>query len=237
MSSTYIEESPLATEVRRVFSKLVARKKTDDLKTVMITSSVLGEGKTTIASYLAIACSQYRGTRTALIDLDLRRPRVHEMFGLKRDKRGVTDVLGHGISPTKCLRKTKYKNLYVLSTGQMVESPSKLLNSGRLKALFQELRPYFDMILVDAPPVIPVSDPMMLAPEIDGALFVVKAGKTQKPVIHRAIGLLHDAQIEPLGAIINNMHHVLPYYYDYQFYDYQYYDERTESDTATSAEF
>lgn len=237
MVSTYIEESPLATEVRRVFSKLVAKKKTDDLKTVMITSSVLGEGKTTIASYLAIACSQYRSTRTALIDMDLRRPRVHDMFGLKRSKRGVSDVLGRGVSPTKCLRKTKFRNLYVLTTGQTVESPSRLLNSGRLKTMFRELRPYFDIILVDAPPVIPVSDPMMLSSEVDGALFVVKAGKTQKPVIHRAIGLLQDAQIEPLGVVINNMHHVLPYYYDYQFYDYQYYDERTESGTATSAEF
>ncbi len=81
------------------------------------------------------------------------------------------------------------------------------------------------MIIIDAPPLIPVSDPLLLGSEVDGALFVIKTGKTQKPVIRRALQLLEDARIKTLGVILNNMEHALPYYYEYHFYRYEYYSK------------
>lgn len=223
MIEKYREESPEAIEIRRIFTKLRSLKEEKGVKTVMLTSSSLGEGKSTTAAYLAIACSKYRDSKTLLMDFDLRRPRVHELFGLEK-KNGMSEVLLKQTSVKRYLKKTKFQNLHLLTSGRLKKSPSELFNTSYLKEVFDEVKFYFDFIIVDAPPVIPVSDPLMLSSEIDGALFVIKAGKTQKPVIQRAVQLLKDAKIEILGVIVNNVKHVLPYYYDYSFYKYDYYE-------------
>lgn len=225
MLSIYREESPLATEVRRIASKLRVAGTERGIKSVMVTSASLGEGRSTAAAYLAIACSRYRNTKTVLVDFDLRRPRVHELFEVRR-KRGIAEILSRRAPLKACLKGTRYRNLRIVTSGRdSHKNPSGLMNSSHIEQLFAELRFYFDLIIIDAPPVIPVSDPLLLSPELDGALFVVKAGKTQKPVIQRALQLLKDARVETLGIILNNMHHVLPYYYDYSFYHYQYSSE------------
>jgi Mrp family chromosome partitioning ATPase len=118
--------------------------------------------------------------------------------------------------------------LSILTSGKIQESPSELFNTEHIREVFSEAKFYFDFIIVDAPPVIPVSDPLMLSSEVDGALFVIKAGQTQEPVIQRAVKLLRDAKIEIFGAIVNNIKHVLPYYYDYRFYNYSYYSSEEE---------
>ncbi|MFQ5707206.1 MAG: CpsD/CapB family tyrosine-protein kinase [bacterium] len=228
MLGKYREESPEATEIGRILSKLKAAREERNVKTVMITSSTLAEGKSTTAAYLAIACSKYRNTRTLLIDLDLRRPKIHDLFGLKK-KGGIGDILSQKIPTNFCIKSTQYANLKIVTCGKLRDIPSRLLNSDFLKEMLAELRFYFDLVIIDTPPVIPVSDPLMLSSEIDGCLFVIKAGKTQKPVIQRAIKLLRDAKVEILGVILNNVKHVLPYYYDYKFYRYEYYVENESS--------
>lgn len=233
MIDAYKEESPLATEVRRVISKLKVAQQESNIKCVMVTSSSLGEGKSTFAACLAVACSMYRDTKTVIVDFDLRRPRVHDLFRLRK-RHGVADMLTGKKVVKQCLKGTKYPNLMVISSGRDSQrNTSALLNSPRLPEVFNELKFYFDLVIVDAPPVIPVSDPLMLSSEIDGALFVIRAGKTQKPVIERAVQLLRDARITPLGAVINNMSHALPYYYEYDFYDYKYYNEPEEPSSKT----
>ncbi len=116
MQGVYKEETPLATEIRRVVNKLKIAQKELGLKTVMITSSSLGEGKSTIASSLAIACSRYRNTKTVLIDFDLRRPRIHELFRQRR-RDGIADILQKQKHLKECLKKTRYKNLKILTCG------------------------------------------------------------------------------------------------------------------------
>jgi len=222
MLSGYHEESPLATEIRRTISKMKIVQRERGVKCIMMTSSTLGEGKSTTAACLAIASSLHRDTKTVMVDFDLRRPRQQELFQLKK-KHGVADILSRKKSVKECLKATPYRNLQVITCGgNSHQNTSALLNSPAIVDFFSELRFYFDLVIVDAPPVIPVSDPLMLSSEIDGALFVIKAGKTQKPVIRRAVQLLKDAQIETFGVIVNNMDHVLPYYYEYDFYDYKY---------------
>jgi capsular exopolysaccharide synthesis family protein len=221
------EESPEAIEIRRVFSKLLTLKEERGVKTIMMTSSALGEGKSTTAAYLAIACSRYRKLKTLLIDMDLRRPRVHELFGVHK-KGGMSDILMRKTSIRRYVKKCAFDNLSILTSGKIQESPSELFNTEHIREVFSEAKFYFDFIIVDAPPVIPVSDPLMLSSEVDGALFVIKAGQTQEPVIQRAVKLLRDAKIEIFGAIVNNIKHVLPYYYDYRFYNYSYYSSEEE---------
>lgn len=227
MLKYYKEESPLATELKRVFSRLQAAQKIHDIKTIMVTSSILGEGKSTVSSLLATVCSQYRNTKTLLIDMDLRRPKLHEIFEIER-ARGVTDIILKQKSVKTCLKSTSSKNLFVVTSGVINCSPSEILNNVRLKDMFLECKFYFDLIIIDTPPVVPVSDTMLLSSEVDGALFLIKAGKTQKPVIKRAIQLLQEANIKILGVIVNNMHHVLPYYYDYKYYRYEYYNYKKD---------
>ncbi len=238
MSAYYREESALATEVRRIISKLKIANEERGVKVVMVTSSGLGEGKSTVATYLAIAYSKYRNTKTVIVDFDLRRPRVHSIFELEK-KNGVAEILKGKVPVKACLRDVQYPNLQVVTCGRRAkECTSEVLNSPRVQDFFSELRFYHDLIIVDAPPVIPVSDPLMLGSEIDGSLFVIKAGKTQKPVIKRAIQLLRDARVDILGLILNNVHHALPYYYDYDFYKYEYYDyrEKKKSKSKNSAD-
>lgn len=223
MLITYREESPFATEMKRIAGKLKIANEEENVKSVIVTSSMLGEGKSTTAAYLAIAYSKVRETKTLLIDLDLRRPKVHRLFDVQK-RRGVSDILGREKSVRACIKESGYNNLYIITSGRFSKyTPSELFNSARLRALFSELKLYFDMIIIDAPPLIPVSDPLLLGPEIDGALFVVKTGKTQKPIVRRALELLKDARIKTLGVVLNNMEHALPYYYEYHFYGYEYY--------------
>ena len=225
MLNPYREESPFATEIKRIASTLKIANEESNVKSVMVTSSMLGEGKSTSAAYMAIAYSKLHETKTLVIDLDLRRPRVHELFEVKK-RRGVSDILGQEKQVKACIKKSEYDNLYIITSGSFSKySPSELFNSARMRDLFSELKLYFNMIIIDAPPLIPVSDPLLLGSEIDGAIFVVKAGKTQKQVIRRALRLLKDARIPTLGVILNNMEHALPYFYEYQFYGYEYYSK------------
>jgi len=225
MLNPYREESPFATEIKRIATKLKIANEESNVKSVLVTSSMLGEGKSTLAAYLAIAYSKVHETKTLLIDLDLRRPKVHKLFEIQKG-RGVSDILG-GEKPVKsCIKKSENDSLYVITSGRFSKyTPSELFNSARLRDLFSELKLYFEMIIIDAPPVIPVSDPLLLGSEVDGALFVIKAGRTQKPIIRRALQLLEDARIKTLGVILNNPEHALPYYYEYHFYGYEYYSK------------
>lgn len=221
----YREESPFATEIKRIAGTLKIANEESNVKSVMVTSSMLGEGKSTSAAYLAVAYSKLHETKTLVIDLDLRRPSVHGLFGVQKS-RGVSDILGGEKQVKACIKKSEYDNLYIITSGSFSKyTPSELFNSARLRDLFSELKLYFNMIIIDAPPLIPVSDPLLLGSEVDGALFVIKTGKTQKPVIRRALQLLEDARIKTLGVILNNMEHALPYYYEYHFYKYEYYSK------------
>ena len=192
------------------------------MKNFLITSATVGEGKSIIASFLAITISKYRETNTLLVDCDLRRPKIHKLFGLEQQG-GFFEVMSGEISLKSSFKDTPINNLKILTSGKQTRSPAELFNSLRLKDLFAEMKFYFDAIIVDCAPVIPVSDPLILSNEMDGVLLVVRAGKTQREVVKRATDLMKDAGVNILGVILNNMERALPYYYDYKYYGYHYY--------------
>lgn len=219
--SSYDEESPGSTEFRRLYSKMRHLHPTEDMRNLLITSAALGEGKSTVAALLAITISKYRETNTLLVDCDLRRPVVHKLFGMKREG-GVCEVLTENFPLKSSFKETPIENLKILTSGMLADSPSELFNSPRMKEIFTELKFYFDAIIVDCAPVIPVSDPLILSPEMDGVLLVVRAGKTQREVVKRATDLMKDAGVNIIGVVLNNVEEVLPYYYDYKYYGYRY---------------
>lgn len=180
----------------------------------------MGEGKSTTAALLSVIISKYRNTNTLLIDCDLRRPTIHKIFGVER-RNGFIDVVNGKHELKHYLKSTFVPKLKVLTAGNLTGNPSEIFNMPHLKDLFSEIKFYFDTIIVDCAPAIPVSDPLVLSSEMDGALMVVKAGKTPREVVKRATDLLTDAGVNIFGVVINNYERVLPYYYNYKYDYYQ----------------
>jgi len=219
--SVYQEESPVAVEFRRSYAKLSYHMKQENKHSFLMTSAMEGEGKSTAAAMMAITIARYRNTKTLLLDADLRRPRVHEFFELPaRD--GFADALLGERNIIETVKDTRFENLKVVTCGKRVASPTGLLQADRLANILSELKFYFDTVILDSPPVLPVSDAAQIAAETDGVIFVLMAGVTQRDVVKRAVDILRDLRIQVVGTLVNNATQVLPYYYSYDYYDYRY---------------
>lgn len=218
------DESPEASEFRRLYSKLKNIYAGHEIKNMLVTSATMNEGKSTSSALMACTIARYRETKTILVDCDLRRPRVHQLFGMAKED-GVADVLLGRRNLDSCFKQSQLENLSVLTSGGVIDNPTELFNSQRMRDLFSEIKFYFDAVIVDSPPVLPVTDALILSSEMDGALMVIKAGQTHKDVARRAVDLVRNSGLNILGVIINNQKGVLPYYYDYKYYGYDYYSK------------
>ncbi len=221
--SYYDRESGGATEFRRLYSHI---RKMDDgkLKSVMVTSSSVEEGKSTIASFLALSIAESTTDRILLLDTDLRRPMINVLFKLPLET-GFADLLEKKCTVKETVKQTSVQGLSIITAGKLETDPSMILHQNRLREIFEELKFYFDFIIVDVPPVIPVSDPVLIASEVDGTLVVVRAGKTPREVVKRAINFLNNSKVNVLGIVMNNLDEVLPYYYSSKYYSYKYYNK------------
>jgi len=217
----YDPEAPYATEFRRLLHSLTIKQVTPAPKTILITSAMLSEGKSTIAAFLSMTSAVHKKKKTLLMDCDLRRPTIHRLFGLEREN-GITEALIGDRKVREVVKKTANEYLDILTAGKAVTSPTDVFDSTAISRLLEELNFYYDLILIDCAPVLPVSDPMLLASEMDGVLMVVKAGTTQREVVKRAIGLLQSDNSRFLGVVMNNLNNSLPYYYSDGYYGYEY---------------
>jgi capsular exopolysaccharide synthesis family protein len=217
--SYYESESPIATELRRLYHN--ARAPVDGVspKSFMITSSNRGEGKSTIAANLAMTIAQFPKKKVLLIDADLRRPRIHEVYGAGLDF-GLHECLVGAIDPMKAIQSTKLPNLQIITAGSRSKTPGKLFESEALSEVMNKVSFYYDVVLVDSAPVLAVSDTLFLVSEIDRVLLVVLAGVTPREVAKRAKNVLLDSHATIGGVVLNNASLVLPYYYDYKYYGY-----------------
>jgi len=217
----YESESPVATEFRRVYSNLRNYLPGQEIKSALITSPALGEGKSTLASLLSIEIAHRHNKKVILIDCDLRRPNLHQLFAL-RQERGLSELLQGKVNFQDCLQSTPLENLKVMTSGQETNTPAELIDTPYLQEVIAEAKLYSNLVIADCAPVIPVSDPLIIGPLMDGAILVLKAGFTQVEVAKRAVEILRNAQVKLLGVIMNNMDEVLPYYYSYKYYGYEY---------------
>ena len=170
------------------------------VKVVVITSSLPGEGKTTTACNLAITLAQ-AGKKVVLVDADLRRARVGDYLGLERAV-GVTSVLIDHTSLEHALQPWGRDGLTVLASGQIPPNPSELLASQHMADLLDELERRFDVVLVDTPPLLPVTDAAILAGRCDGALLVVRHGKTSRNQVKAAAAALNSVSARLLGTVM-----------------------------------
>jgi len=170
------------------------------LKTVLVTSAVPGEGKSTVASNLAIAFAQ-AGANVCLVDADLRRPRVAKLFGAE-NWRGLTKAV---VAQTleNDLQTTSVPGLSLLTSGPIPPNPAEILGSGRMSQLLAELSERFDMVIIDSPPTLAVTDAAVLAPKVDGVMLVVRSGKADRQAVKRAVASLQAVKANVLGVTLS----------------------------------
>jgi len=190
-------------------------------QTLLVTSAGPSEGKTTVASCIAVAMA-HAGHRVVLLDCDMRRPRVHKVFGL-RNEVGVTTALLDLESVDGIIHDTVVPNMKAICTGPIPPNPSELLHSEAFARLLAELKTRFDRIIIDSPPIVPVTDAAILATQVDGTILIVRAFKTSRDLVRRAKRTLTDVGARIVGSVLNAVELDRPEYgyYRYQYYKYE----------------
>jgi capsular exopolysaccharide synthesis family protein len=184
--------------------------------TLLVTSSRPGEGKSLVASNLAVGLA-LAGRRVLLVDADMRRPQVHTLLNMEQ-KPGLSDLLAGNVQPSAAIRATETKGLWALPSGAPATNPAELLSSARLTRLLDSLREQFDWVIVDSPPVLAVTDAALLAHACSAVIFVVAAEKTDRPSALKALEQLGTADAKIAGAVLNrvelqrNSFYYAPYY-------------------------
>ena len=189
------------------------------IHSVQVTSPTSGEGKTTVVTNLAASFAQ-AGQRVIILDCDLRRPKVHEAFGLPNE-RGFTSVLLDKQSLADAITTVDQEPyLAVLTSGPIPPNPSEVLNSDRAKAIFATLRDNCDILLIDTPPVIPVTDALVVSGHVDATLLVARPKRTTKRQVARANELLKQVKAPLVGTVLNGVVHESGDRYGYGYTGY-----------------
>ena len=193
--------SPGSEAYRTLRTNLAFYSVDEPLRTLVVTSPAPDEGKSTTIANLAVAIAQ-GGRRTILVDCDLRRPSLHKIFELGNDLGLTTMVLDQNAD--LLLQNTGVENLSVLTSGPTPPNPADLLGSRHVDRILDLLKERADMVLIDAPPVIGVTDAAVLGARADGVLLVVSAGKTRRDHAERAKELLERARVRIVGVALTN---------------------------------
>ncbi len=193
------------------------------IQSIMVTSTVPGEGKSMTAYNLAVAMA-LDGRRVILVDADLRRPTVHKSCGLER-RPGLTNVLVGELALDEALQNTHVRNMRVLTAGPLPPNPAEILNSKVMRRIHADLRERADIVIYDTPPCLATADAQVLSADVDGVLYVAQFGATKKSAMRRSAELLEQAHANLLGVVFNKIDisgNRDDYYYGYYRY-YNYY--------------
>ena len=217
-------KSPISEAYRTLRTNIQFKNKKSKNLVALVTSSAPKEGKSTTVANLAITMAQL-GSKTVLIDTDLRRPVIHSIFSMQKEN-GVSNYLIGKLTIEDIVKPAFVDNLSIITSGPLPPNPSELLGSDAMKSLISELRKKFDVILFDSPPVIAVTDAAILSTMVDGVVLVIKAHQTHREAIKRAKGLLDTAESNIFGSLLNSVNIERTYgtyYYYYYYHYYQYY--------------
>jgi polysaccharide biosynthesis transport protein len=198
-------------------------------QSILVTSAIPGEGKTTTVANLGIVLAQ-TGARTLLVDLDMRKPALAAMFG-HQGSPGMSGYLTGNGDLSSHIRPTSYPNLFVLPAGVRPPNPAELIGSERMQQGLKLLTDYFKYIVIDSPPILSVTDALLAAREVDGVIMVVRGNATPKDAVRRASTHVLNVGGSILGAMINNVDMDAPEYI--HFYRH-YYDERYGTDFSAA---
>jgi capsular exopolysaccharide synthesis family protein len=189
-------------------------------RVLVVTSTGPGEGKTTVATNLAISFAQ-AGQRVLLIDADMRRPRVHSVFGCKQEP-GLSNLMVGNARASETVHKTPVPGLWVLGAGRIPPNPAELIGSQRFRDFLASLKEHFDLVLVDSPPVMAVTDAAIVAHAANGVVFVVGAEMTCRNAARAAVEHLEQGRAHFVGAVLNRVELERNAYYYSHYYRREY---------------
>jgi capsular exopolysaccharide synthesis family protein len=225
-----ISEAFKALRTRIQFAKLEDK----PLKSILVTSSIPSEGKTTVSVNLAGSFA-LTGKKTLILDCDLRKPRVHSLFNLERYP-GLSDYLFSNCTLEEITRKTELENLSVISAGTIPPNPSEILGSAQMKKFMQKLEDIYDVIIVDSPPFLSVTDSEILYNITDGAILVAQSNKTIKQALFTTYTRLTNVNKHNLlGVVLNNFKYKSSYGYYYNYYYYYYHNDQQVKKKGTKS--
>jgi tyrosine-protein kinase Etk/Wzc len=215
--------SPVAEAYRSLRTNLAFARAQQALRTIVLTSPGPADGKSTTVANLAITFAQ-QGQRTLLVDADLRRAVLDRLFDVPRTP-GLTDVLVGQATLADVVHATAIPNLSVIGSGHFPPNPSELLGSAAMRDSLREAQEMFDIVLLDSPPLLAVTDAAVLSTMVDGAVLVVRMGRTQRTSVRRAIGQLRAVHGHLVGAVLNDVDFRQGGYGGYGYYYYYYYGQ------------
>lgn len=190
---------------------------------ILVTSAGPQEGKTTCAANLGITMAQ-AGSRVVIMDCDLRRPRLHKSFNIKRDT-GISSALVGSCGLSDILLPSGVHNLDLIPSGPVPPNPSEILGSKKMGQILDALKKGYNRILIDSPPITAVTDSVLMSRLADGVILVIRAGDTPRPVIQNGLEQLQNAGASILGGVLNGVKADRGNYYYYQYYYYYYGDD------------
>jgi capsular exopolysaccharide synthesis family protein len=203
----------------------------DTCKSIIVTSALQGEGKSTKAVNLAI-CFSLDGRKVLLVDADLRRPSVHNLLGRKRHP-GLSELLTGQADYSEIFQETKFHGLHIVPAGNKMPNPAEILGNPGLNTFISEAKKTYELIIFDSPAIFPVSDALVLAPKMDGAVVVFRSNYTPIKVGEEVLRKLNQVGASVVGGVLNDVHAAKgKYYYSYYgYYGYSnYYEEGSSGD-------
>ncbi|HYM00623.1 MAG TPA: polysaccharide biosynthesis tyrosine autokinase [Blastocatellia bacterium] len=188
-------------------------------KTVMFTSGQPGEGKTTTTINTAISLAQL-GSSVIVIDCDLRKPATHKVFGITHDRGLSTYLSGENVALESVIQKLPIPHLSLIASGPVPPNPAELVSSDKMKKMLRELSERYDHVLVDSPPLMHVTDPVILSTMVDGVILVVHGGKSTRDAVRRSRQELASVGAKVFGVVLNNLDLRREGYDNYYYYSY-----------------
>jgi len=210
-------KSPISEAYRTLRTNVQFTGVDSETKTIMITSTGPGEGKSSTIANLAVSIAQ-AGKSVIVIDADMRNPTQHKLFGLD-NREGLSMALVQDRDHLTYISATAVPGVMVLTGGPTPPNPAELVGSKHMKRLIKEFSEQFDIVLIDTPPVIAVTDAAILAQEVDGVILVVASGEVNKEYAQRAKLLLDKVGAKILGAVLNKVEMKTSEYYYYYNYN------------------
>jgi capsular exopolysaccharide synthesis family protein len=196
--------SPISEAYRTLRTNLDFAGLDQALETLVVTSAGVGEGKSTTLANLAVVSAQ-AGRKIILVDADLRRPTLHQTFGLGNETGLTTVMMDQAALASPPLQETEVEGLLVLTSGPLPPNPADLMGSRRMEEVIAALSEQSDQVLFDTPPVVAVTDAAVLATKVDGVLLVISAGKTRREYARTAVQRLEQIKARLVGTVLTNM--------------------------------
>lgn len=219
-------KSSMAEAYRTLRTNLGFASMDDPCRSILFTSTSPRDGKSTVASNLAVVMAQ-AGNRVALIDADLRKPMQHKIFDVD-NRQGLTSVLLREVEAEKAMHNGLVENLHVLTSGPIPPNPAEILGSERARQVLQQLLDEYDYVFIDSPPILAVTDSAILSTIVDGVVLVVNYAVTRNELAREAVEQFKKANARIIGVVLNQVKMESSDYKNYYYYYYHYGDEHTE---------